>query len=155
MRYPVSEPLGLCTATLQACALSTLVDSKIGISTAVVTAPPPIAVRPAGQMASTSAVAPGATAVRMALTSVGATLWRDRVDDEIARLGLGPRAPGQLSASERRVARLASQGLTHRQVAARLAISPKTVEAHLARAYAKLGIHSRAELGAVMTQAAR
>ena len=91
----------------------------------------------------------------MALTSVGATLWRDRVDDEIARLGLGPRAPGQLSASERRVARLASQGLTHRQVAARLAISPETVEAHLARAYAKLGIHSRAELGAVMTQAAR
>lgn len=91
---------------------------------------------------------------RSILTTAGATLWRDRVDDEIARLGTGPRAPGQLSASERRVARLASQGLTNRQVAARLAISHKTVEAHLARAYAKLGIHSRAELGALMTRGA-
>jgi len=39
-------------------------------------------------------------------------------------------------------------GLTNRQVAAELFISPKTVEANLARAYRKLGIRSRAELGA-------
>ena len=38
--------------------------------------------------------------------------------------------------------------MTNREVAAALFISPKTVEANLARAYGKLGINSRAELGA-------
>jgi DNA-binding NarL/FixJ family response regulator len=42
-------------------------------------------------------------------------------------------------------------GRTNREVAKELFISPKTVEANLARAYRKLGIASRAELGAVMT----
>jgi DNA-binding CsgD family transcriptional regulator len=40
--------------------------------------------------------------------------------------------------------------MTNREVAERLSLSPKTVEAHLARAYAKLGIRSRAELGRLM-----
>jgi DNA-binding NarL/FixJ family response regulator len=39
-------------------------------------------------------------------------------------------------------------GLKNREVAAQLFMSPKTVEANLARAYRKLGIRSRAELGA-------
>ncbi len=63
-------------------------------------------------------------------------------------LGLRAAAPGQLTASEERVARLAAAGLTNRQVADRLQISRKTVEAHLGRAYRKLDVHSRAELGA-------
>jgi DNA-binding NarL/FixJ family response regulator len=42
---------------------------------------------------------------------------------------------------------LIAEGLTNRAVAERLVLSPKTVEAHLARAYAKLGVRSRAELG--------
>jgi DNA-binding CsgD family transcriptional regulator len=46
------------------------------------------------------------------------------------------------------VADLAASGLTNRQVAAQLFMSPKTVEANLARVYRKLGIRSRAELGA-------
>jgi DNA-binding CsgD family transcriptional regulator len=41
--------------------------------------------------------------------------------------------------------------MTNKQVAAVLFISPKTVEAHVARAYRKLGIRSRAELGRAMT----
>jgi DNA-binding NarL/FixJ family response regulator len=46
------------------------------------------------------------------------------------------------------VAELAAAGHTNRQVASALFISPTTVEANLSRAYSKLGIHSRAELGA-------
>jgi DNA-binding CsgD family transcriptional regulator len=87
---------------------------------------------------------------RSILETVGSPLWRDRVDEELARLGLRHRTLTGLSASEERVARLAASGLTNRQVAARLSISPKTVEAHLSRAYVKLGVHSRAELGARM-----
>jgi DNA-binding CsgD family transcriptional regulator len=66
---------------------------------------------------------------------------------------LGRRRPGtpQLTPSERRVAELAATGLTNREVAARLSLSPKTIEAHLARVYDKLGIRSRAELGRTMS----
>jgi FixJ family two-component response regulator len=45
------------------------------------------------------------------------------------------------------VAELAASGMTNRDVAAALFISPKTVESNLARIYRKLGINSRAELG--------
>jgi DNA-binding CsgD family transcriptional regulator len=45
------------------------------------------------------------------------------------------------------VAELAATGMTNREVAGALFISPKTVEANLARVYHKLDIHSRAELG--------
>ncbi|MFI7432400.1 response regulator transcription factor [Micromonospora haikouensis] len=55
-----------------------------------------------------------------------------------------------LAATEERVARLAARGRTNRVIADTLFISPKTVEANLARAYRKLGISSRAELGAVL-----
>ena len=56
--------------------------------------------------------------------------------------------PDELTETERRVAELAASGLTNREVAAQLFMSPKTVEANLARVYRKLGIRSRAELGA-------
>jgi DNA-binding CsgD family transcriptional regulator len=51
-----------------------------------------------------------------------------------------------LTAQERRVAALASQGLANGQIAAALHLSPKTVSSHLQRIYAKLGMHSRREL---------
>ena len=41
--------------------------------------------------------------------------------------------------------------MTNRQVAEASFVSPKTVEANLARVYQKLGIRSRAELGARMS----
>ena len=53
----------------------------------------------------------------------------------------------QLTPSEQRVAELAASGMKNRDVANALFISPKTVEANLARIYRKLGIKSRAELG--------
>ena len=51
-----------------------------------------------------------------------------------------------LSQTERRVAELAATGMTNRDVAATLSISPKTVEANLSRVYYKLDIRSRTEL---------
>ena len=66
---------------------------------------------------------------------------------ELDRVGLR-RAPAELTSTELRVAELTAAGLTNREVAAQAFMSPKTVEANLARVYRKLGIHSRAELGA-------
>jgi DNA-binding CsgD family transcriptional regulator len=77
-----------------------------------------------------------------------APLWAELCRAEIDRIGLRRASSGGLTEGERRVAELAASGLTNREVAARLYMSPKTVEANLARAYRKLGIHSRAELGA-------
>jgi DNA-binding CsgD family transcriptional regulator len=89
------------------------------------------------------------------LDAAGAVLWAERARGELDRVGLRRAAPDQLSESERRVAELAASGLTNREVASQLFMSPKTVEANLARAYRKLGIHSRAELGARLAAAER
>jgi DNA-binding CsgD family transcriptional regulator len=78
---------------------------------------------------------------------LGAPTWSAEARLELDRIGLR-RAPQDLTVTERRVAELAARGMTNREVAAALFISPKTVEANLARAYGKLGINSRAELGA-------
>ncbi|MEZ4595358.1 MAG: helix-turn-helix transcriptional regulator [Chloroflexota bacterium] len=82
--------------------------------------------------------------------ALGAEPWARRARDELDRVGLRPHADGGLSPSEQRIARLAADGLTNRAIAERLVISPKTVEASLARVYLKLGIGSRAELGGRM-----
>jgi ATP/maltotriose-dependent transcriptional regulator MalT len=74
-------------------------------------------------------------------------LWADQARAELARAHVGPRRTGQLTPSEQRVAELAASGMKNRDVATALFISPKTVEANLARIYRKLGIKSRAELG--------
>jgi len=85
--------------------------------------------------------------------SLGAPLWSRRARDEAGRLGARRNAGAWLTPSEREVAELAARGLTNREVAKRLFISPKTVEANLSRIYSKLGIRSRAELGRVMAEA--
>jgi DNA-binding CsgD family transcriptional regulator len=82
-----------------------------------------------------------------AFDRVGSPRWVERARDELARLGTTAGDADRLTPSEDRIARLAASGLTNREVAHRLRISPKTVEANLSRAYAKLGIRSRAELG--------
>jgi DNA-binding NarL/FixJ family response regulator len=53
-----------------------------------------------------------------------------------------------LTPSERRVAELAAQGQTNREIAQSLFVTPKTVEVHLSNAYRKLDIHSRRQLAA-------
>jgi DNA-binding CsgD family transcriptional regulator len=81
---------------------------------------------------------------------LGARLWAERAASELARVGAGLGYGADLTPSEHRVAELAAQGMTNREVAAELFISPKTVEANLARVYRKLDIRSRAELGRLM-----
>jgi DNA-binding NarL/FixJ family response regulator len=51
-----------------------------------------------------------------------------------------------LTPSERRVAQLAADALTNRQIAERLYVTEKTVEAHLSRAFRKLDVRSRIQL---------
>ena len=80
---------------------------------------------------------------------IGAPIWAEQARRELERVGLR-RAPDELTASEQRVAELAATGLTNREVARAAFMSPKTVEANLSRVYRKLGIRSRAELGARM-----
>lgn len=77
---------------------------------------------------------------------LGTPLWADRVRAELDRVNVAPTSTA-LTPTEQHVAELAASGMTNRDVAAALFISPKTVEANLARIYRKLGIHSRAELG--------
>jgi DNA-binding CsgD family transcriptional regulator len=82
----------------------------------------------------------------------GARLWAERTKRELERLGLRRSSGADLTEGERRVAELAASGMTNREVAAALYVSPKTVEARLAHVYRKLAISSRAELGAQMTE---
>jgi DNA-binding CsgD family transcriptional regulator len=78
---------------------------------------------------------------------VAAAQWAARARAELDRLGIRPGAGDRLTAREAQVAALAASGLTNREVAAKLCVSAKTVEANLARVYRKLGIRTRAELG--------
>ena len=82
-----------------------------------------------------------------AFEAMGTPLWANRARAELARAEVVPTDDLALTPSERRVAELAASGMTNRDVAAALFISPKTVEANLGRIYRKLGIKSRAELG--------
>lgn len=85
----------------------------------------------------------------------GATALVESVRSEIYATGARPRATalsgvGSLTASERRVADLAVEGLSNREIAQTLYVTPKTVEVHLSNAYRKLGIGSRRDLPAAL-----
>jgi DNA-binding NarL/FixJ family response regulator len=84
-------------------------------------------------------------------------LWplQGRVRRLLERAGATPRkvqseALAALTASERRVARLAADGLTNRQIADELVVTIKAVEWHLSHVYRKLGIASRNELASTL-----
>jgi DNA-binding CsgD family transcriptional regulator len=82
--------------------------------------------------------------------------WRHaRTLDQLTRLGrAGRRAgwavqgPSALTRREREVARLAAAGSSARDIARRLHIGERTVETHLSRVYAKLGVESKPQLAA-------
>jgi DNA-binding CsgD family transcriptional regulator len=83
-----------------------------------------------------------------AFDSAGAAGWARLARAEGERVSSRTAGVSQLTTTEREVARLAAGGMTNRQVADAMVISPKTVDGALTRVYAKLDIHSRAELGA-------
>jgi DNA-binding CsgD family transcriptional regulator len=88
-------------------------------------------------------------AARM-FAGVGASLWEAKAQRELRRVGGRPRGPTTLTETEQRVATLIASGRTTRQVADALFLTPRAVEANLGKVYQKLGIRSRAELGARM-----
>jgi len=81
-----------------------------------------------------------------AFDQMGAALWADHARAELARADVAHKGTAELTPSEQRTAELAASGMANRDIASALFISPKTVEANLARIYRKLGIHSRAHL---------
>jgi DNA-binding CsgD family transcriptional regulator len=89
---------------------------------------------------------------------LGAAPWLARCERELLACGLRPvrSAAGgtarsaELTPQERVVANFVGAGRSNRDVAAELVISVKTVEHHLSRIYAKLGVRSRSELAALL-----
>jgi DNA-binding CsgD family transcriptional regulator len=78
--------------------------------------------------------------------SAGALGWAAVAHADLHRAA-GRRGDSEhLTATEREIAELAGSGFRNHEIAARLFLSRKTVEANLSRAYRKLGIRSRAEL---------
>ncbi len=88
---------------------------------------------------------------------LGARPWAHRAGAELRATGMAARAgsspagsPARLTPQETEVVSLAAVGLTNGQIAQRLQLSRRTVGAHLYRAFAKLGVNSRAALGAAL-----
>ena len=85
----------------------------------------------------------------------GAVVLAERAETEIRATGARPRRAvlsgvEALTASERRVAEIAADGLTNREIAQALFVTMRTVEGHLTSAYGKLEVRSRAELPAAL-----
>jgi DNA-binding CsgD family transcriptional regulator len=85
---------------------------------------------------------------------LGATRWATRAAQELRASGETARrrdvtTATQLTAQERQVAELVRQGLSNRDAAAQLFLSPRTVDFHLRNVFSKLGLSSRAELAAL------
>ena len=86
-----------------------------------------------------------------ALTAMGVEAFADRARHELAASGETVRkraveTRGDLTAQEAHIARLAAEGLTSPEIAAALYLSPRTVEWHLSKIFAKLGVSTRRQL---------
>jgi DNA-binding CsgD family transcriptional regulator len=85
----------------------------------------------------------------------GATVLEGEAAAELVAAGSRPRristrGTAALTPGERRTAELVAEGMTNREVAQALFVTQKTVEAHLARVFRKLGISSRVQLKAAL-----
>jgi DNA-binding CsgD family transcriptional regulator len=83
--------------------------------------------------------------------AMGAEPWERRAQTELRASGARLRKTDaslrdELTPQELQVALVVAEGVTNREAAARLFLSPKTIEVHLSRAYRKLGVRTRTEL---------
>ncbi|MDQ1706245.1 MAG: hypothetical protein QOF18_2611, partial [Frankiaceae bacterium] len=85
---------------------------------------------------------------------LGARRWADWAWQELRASGETVRraadASASLSPQELQIATMAAQGLTNRQIASQLFLSPRTVSTHLYRIYPKVGVTTRGELHRVL-----
>jgi DNA-binding CsgD family transcriptional regulator len=86
--------------------------------------------------------------------------WARRAGTELRACGViaidapdPPDALSELTPQQRQIIHLASDGLTNREIADRLYLSPRTVSTHLYRSYPKLGVAGRHQLRDVITRA--
>jgi DNA-binding CsgD family transcriptional regulator len=91
---------------------------------------------------------------------LGARSWAQRAQAELRASGVAvtsapaePDALEELTPQQRQIVRLASDGLTDREIGDRLFLSPRTVSSHLYRSYPKLGVASRHQLRDVIAHA--
>ncbi len=91
---------------------------------------------------------------------LGARSWAQRAQAELRACGVAatgvpgkPDALEELTPQQRQIVRLASHGLTDREIGDRLFLSPRTVSSHLYRSYPKLGVASRHQLRDVIALA--
>jgi DNA-binding NarL/FixJ family response regulator len=88
--------------------------------------------------------------------NVGSPGWAAEARSELARVGARRPSPsGELTPTERQVAELAAEGRSNKEIARVMHVTVSTVEAHLSRAYAKLGVRSRAQLASRLPTASR
>ena len=91
-------------------------------------------------------------------TICGASPLAERAETELLATGARPRrialsGVDSLTPSERRVAEMAAEGGTNREIAQALFVTPKTVEVHLSSVYRKLEISSRRQLASALAAA--
>jgi DNA-binding CsgD family transcriptional regulator len=82
---------------------------------------------------------------------LGASRWEERAAQELRASGRtarrrDPSTTVTLTPQELQVATLIQQGMTNREAAAQLFLSPRTIDFHLRNVFAKLGVSNRAEL---------
>jgi DNA-binding NarL/FixJ family response regulator len=83
----------------------------------------------------------------------GAPGWAERTRAELARVGARrPRASGELTPTQRRVAELVAEGRSNKEIAQTLFVTVNTVEAHLSQVYSKLGVRSRTQLAGRLSE---
>jgi DNA-binding CsgD family transcriptional regulator len=90
-------------------------------------------------------------AARELFRSLGAVRWEERAEAELRASGetarkRDPSTLDDLTPQELQIAGLVTQGLTNREIAAQLYLSPRTIDYHLRKVFSKLGITTRTEL---------